>query len=123
VWAKETAGRDIYPLVVTYSLTDDGRDFESLEVLPVFEASSDFGQRGTVFLYDGKAYPLATARGVCVHASGRFEICGAYDYHGEPWFEIRDLATGETLFLSGALLLAVDVLPTEEGVPSRVDGA
>ena len=56
--------------------------------------------------HEGTAYPIPFSRVIALATRGRFELVTvADDEHGELWCEVRNLETGEGLFLTGTLLL------------------
>lgn len=103
-WARKMAARDIQPLVIVYTLNAMQTDFASLTKLDPRWLPQEIST-GDRFHYEGKGYPLP-ARGIALQVSGEFEIVEmADDDEGVHWFKVRDLGTGEEMFLTLPLLL------------------
>jgi len=102
-WVRETAARDIQPIVLSYRFDGGGRSFASLSELkvPWLPERLSLGMR---IAYEGVAYPLPFSRGLQVRVDGRFEVTDILPDE-ELWVELRETRNGERLFLTEALLL------------------
>ena len=104
-WIRQTASRDIHPIAVSYTLTANREDFGSLTTLPMSRIPDKLIP-GDRFRYEGMAYPLPQARGIVLPTAGKFEITDiCEDDEGEIWFQTRNLANSESLFISGTLMM------------------
>jgi hypothetical protein len=109
-WAREIGARDILPLIVSYTLTSDGRDFATLERLALPWVPDEIAP-GMRIDYSGIAYPLPGARGIALTTSGTHEIVDMIHDGTQVWFAIQHETTGECLHISEPLMSAAAFLP------------
>jgi hypothetical protein len=113
-WIRATDASDVISVVVLYTLNAGQTDFAVLErLIPEwYPTQISAGQR---LSYQGTAYPLHGARGVAINVQGEYTIEDiVHDEIGAWWYEIRDIRSGESLWLTEPLLLTATF-----GDPSR----
>lgn len=113
-WIRSVSARDIAAHLIVYTLTPDKHDFATMEIVlpPWIPTVIEPGAR---IRYTGIARPQPGARGISLDVNGIFEITDhvlGLDFSGEPWWEMRDLEVGDTLYLSQALLTTATFLKT-----------
>jgi hypothetical protein len=104
-WLKTVSARGIVAIVVIYTLTPDGRDFATMELLEVPWLPEEI-KSGDRIRYRGIAHPFPGATAICLNVDGVFEITDiALGPDNTLWWQVHDLQVGDDLYLSGPLLL------------------
>ena len=104
-WLRGVSAWDVGCALIAYTLTDDRRDFATLErVWP--DWVPDAARPGDKIHYHGIAHPFPGARGICLRIyHERFVIEDMIIEEGERWYGIRNRDRNETLWITETLLV------------------